>query len=148
MRQPVSSPPVDPSFAPAYNNLAVALIALGRFEEMLEAESENSPLNPDHTSPEFVEAMRAGYAEGGARGYWEAYLRWESAHIQDAGADAYYGMAVCCAQLGRVDEAFEHFERLVASRHPIALQIHEHPLWAPLRSDPRFTQIRRKIGLG
>jgi tetratricopeptide (TPR) repeat protein len=139
---------LDPAFAPVYNNLAQSLLSMGRFEESLEAEAECSRLNPDWTSPEYVEGLRAGYAEGGVQGYWEAAHRWHSAHIQDGGAVAYFEMAVACAQLGRMDEAFEHLDRLLESRHPTANQVPTNPFLAPLRSDPRFAEIRRKLGLG
>lgn len=137
---------LDPAFAPTYNNIAISLLALGRFEESLEAEGESSRLNPDVASPRYVEALRAGYAEGGVQGYWEAQHRWSSAHIQDEGAVAYLSMAVSCTQLGQVDEAFEHLKRVVALRVPLAPSLRS-PLLAPLRSDPRFTEIERKLGL-
>ncbi|HYO45233.1 MAG TPA: tetratricopeptide repeat protein, partial [Gemmatimonadota bacterium] len=138
---------LDPGFAPTYNNLALSLIALGRFEEALEAWRESSRLNPDRTPPESVEALRAGYADGGVQGFWEASLRWDSAHIQDDGAVAYLWLALDCAQLGRVDEAFEHLERYVASRKPTVPTDLASPLLASLRSDPRFAEIERKFGL-
>jgi TolB-like protein/class 3 adenylate cyclase/cytochrome c-type biogenesis protein CcmH/NrfG len=138
---------LDPGFAPTYNNLALSLIALGRFEESFDAERQSSRLNPDWVPPEYVEALHAGYADGGVRGYWEANLRWSSAHVQDQGPSAYLGMAQACAHLGRVDEAFEHLERIVASRHPNLPQELGGSLLAPLRSDPRFAEIRRKLGL-
>ena len=45
-------------------------------------------------------------------------------------------------------EAFEHLERLIASRYPTAAQHVANPLLASLRSDPRFAEIKRKLGLG
>jgi hypothetical protein len=56
-------------------------------------------------------------------------------------------MAVACAQLGRPDEAFEHIERMIASRHPLPPQVLTSPLSAPLRSDSRFAEVRRKLGM-
>ncbi len=138
---------LDPAYASTYNNLANCLMAMGRFEEALAAMGEFSRLDPDSIPPESIEALRAGYAEGGERGFWEASHRWTSAHIQDD-PYAYFGMAAACAQLGRVDEAFEHLERLVTSRHPYAPQILGELTFAPLRSHPRFAEIKRKVGLG
>jgi hypothetical protein len=67
--------------------------------------------------------------------------------MQDLGPIAYFDMATACAQLGRVDEAFGHLERLVASRDPRAPQVAWDPSLTPLHSDPRFAEIKRKFGL-
>jgi adenylate cyclase len=139
---------LDPGFARTYYFLVTVFIALGRFEEALEAEGEHSRLIPDWTPTGYVEELRAGYANGGVRGYWEASLRWVSAHIQDEVAEAHLRLAIACAQLGRVDEAFEHLKRPVASRYVSAPYDLGNPLLEPLRSDPRFAEIRRKLGLG
>ena len=63
------------------------------------------------------------------------------------GSVARFDLAHACAYLGRHDEAFEHLDRLVAERNPAALQIMGHPGLASLRSDPRFEELRRKLGL-
>ncbi|HJR52407.1 MAG TPA: adenylate/guanylate cyclase domain-containing protein [Gemmatimonadota bacterium] len=136
---------LDPGFAPTYQGLSLVWASMGRFEEALEALLESSRLTPDFASPEAVEAVRVGYAEGGVRGFWEALLR---CNIQEADPSAYIDMAAACAQLGREDEAFEHLERFVASRYPTAPMSLANPLLAPLRSDPRFTEIKCKLGLG
>jgi tetratricopeptide (TPR) repeat protein len=138
---------LDPAFASSYNNLAWTLVAMGRFEESLELSDKLSRLRPEQTPPEYVDALRAGYAEGGVEGFWEAERQWHFAHIQDKGALAYFEMAVACAQLGRPDEAFEHIERMIASRHPLPPQVLTSPLSAPLRSDSRFAEVRRKLGM-
>lgn len=98
-------------------------------------------------TPAMVEDLRAGYSEAGERGFWEASLRSASGRIQELGSEAYFEMAVASAQLGRPDEAFEHLESLVASRDPRAPQSIWEPSIAPLRSDPRFAEFRRRFGL-
>jgi hypothetical protein len=121
---------------------------MGRFEEALGALDTLSRLNPNRMPREYGDALRGGYAERGVQGFWEAELQWHFAHVQDEGALAYLEMALACAQLGRVDEAFEHINRMIESRHPMAPQIFTNLFFAPLRSDPRFAEIRRKLGLG
>lgn len=54
--------------------------------------------------------------------------------------------SVASAQRGQVDEAFEYCEHQIALRAPQAYQILMDPTLAPLRSDPRFAEIKRKLG--
>jgi TolB-like protein/class 3 adenylate cyclase/Tfp pilus assembly protein PilF len=138
---------LDPAFAPAYRNLTNVLIEMEQFEEALGVLEGLSHVSPESESAEMVAALRAGYASGGVRGFWEASLRSSSGRIQDMGPGAYFDMACACAQLRRVDEAFEHLERLVASRDPRAPQALWEPRLAPIRSDSRFAELKRKFGL-
>ena len=138
---------LDPAFAPAYRNLTNVLIEMEQFEEALGVLEGLSHVSSQSESPEMVAALRAGYASGGVRGFWEASLRSASERIQDMGPGAYFDMACACAQLRRVDEAFEHLERLVASRDPRAPQALWEPRLAPIRSDSRFAELKRKFGL-
>jgi tetratricopeptide (TPR) repeat protein len=138
---------LDPAFAPAYFNLTNFVMQKMRYDEALRVMTEFSRVAPAQMPPGTVEELRVGYADGGARGLWEAALRSTSARMQDLGPIAYFDMATACAQLGRVDEAFGHLERLVASRDPRAPQVAWDPSLTPLHSDPRFAEIKRKFGL-
>ena len=68
--------------------------------------------------------------------------------IDRLGAGALFDMARACAQLGRPDEAFDLLRRVVAERNPNAPQLVWEPALAPLRSDPRFHDLKRELGLG
>jgi len=48
--------------------------------------------------------------------------------------------------LGRFDEAFEWLDRAYASHDPYMIFLKVEPLFDPLRADPRFTAISRKVG--
>jgi hypothetical protein len=52
---------------------------------------------------------------------------------------------MACTKLGRVDEAFEWIERLVAERNAVAPQVLVHPSFETLRSDPRYEELVRRI---
>ena len=56
------------------------------------------------------------------------------------------GFAALYAQLGRIDEAFEHLERAVAERDPIVCYVNAWPDIDALRDDPRFHAIVRAVG--
>lgn len=55
-------------------------------------------------------------------------------------------MTTACASLGLIDEALSHLDRYVALRHAVVAQIGVDPCLDPLRSDPRFAEILKKLG--
>ena len=56
-------------------------------------------------------------------------------------------MPQACAQLGRLDEAFAYLDRVVSARHPIGPNLAFEEAFAPLHGDPRFDELKRRIGL-
>jgi TolB-like protein len=138
---------LDPGYAPVHGNLASTYMIQARFEETLAELDEYSRLDPDIMPPEFVAEIREGYASAGERGFWEANLRGLGTRPDRLGPHNLLDMASACAQLGRLDEAFVHLERLVAERSAVAPQLLWEPLLTPLRSDPRFEDLKRKLGL-
>jgi len=56
-------------------------------------------------------------------------------------------IAAIHAQLGENDSAFEWLERAVPERQPFTSSLRTHPLFAGLRSDPRFEQFVKRIGV-
>ena len=49
--------------------------------------------------------------------------------------------------LGNYDEAFEWFERAYEKRESILQSVKVHPFFNPVRSDPRFKDLLRRVGL-
>ena len=49
--------------------------------------------------------------------------------------------------LGEKDEAFQWLETCYQERDPQMTRLKVNPLFDPLRSDPRFTEFMRRIGL-
>jgi tetratricopeptide (TPR) repeat protein len=47
--------------------------------------------------------------------------------------------------LGNIDEAFEWIERAVEARDSIVVSLPTFVAWDPLRSDPRFEEILRRL---
>ena len=56
-------------------------------------------------------------------------------------------MAVVHVGLGEIDEAFEWLERAYELRAFLLVHIQQDPRLAPIRSDPRFEELLRRIGL-
>ncbi len=59
-------------------------------------------------------------------------------------------LACLCGELGYIDQAFEFFERGYDVRDTWMMFLH-HPRWHffdSLRNDPRFAEMRERVGLG
>ena len=89
--------------------------------------------------------LRAGYEGSGSRGYWQAWIDGIE-HASVFGHTDFY-LLRAHAQLGQIDEAFAILDRLVCERQAIAVQVRPDLIFEPLRSDPRFGEFLRAIGL-
>jgi tetratricopeptide (TPR) repeat protein len=88
----------------------------------------------------YVEAERGNVA--GARGA----LR----HLDSLATHEYvtpYAVALLHAALGETDQAFYWLDRAVAERAHWLVWINRDSRWAPLRDDPRFATIVRRVGI-
>jgi TolB-like protein len=136
---------IDPNYVAGHLNLAETYDALDRYEEALVEWEAISRIGPKIVPPDLAAEMRMGYEKNGGRGYWEA---WHAGLLsrEELRNRSFY-IAIACAKLGRVDEAFEWLDRLVAERHQNATQIASHPSFEALRSDPRYEELVRRINL-
>jgi TolB-like protein/class 3 adenylate cyclase/tetratricopeptide (TPR) repeat protein len=88
------------------------------------------------------EARERGWAQNGFEGATRAWV--ETATKMD-GYPA-YPIACAYAQCEQVDEAFAWLERAYRNREPWMLTAKMQPLLDPLRSDPRYQDLLRRIG--
>jgi TolB-like protein/Tfp pilus assembly protein PilF len=98
--------------------------------------------------------LKRAYGRFGARGYWQSRL--DSALEQTKqGYVSPLHIAGFYVQLGQRDEAFTWLEKAYDERsfsmvefnyHPMA-EFSYHPMFDPLRSDPRFQDLLRRMGL-
>ncbi|HJR54622.1 MAG TPA: adenylate/guanylate cyclase domain-containing protein, partial [Gemmatimonadota bacterium] len=127
-------------------NLAETYDTMGRFPESLAEWDVVSGMEPGFVPPELAAGLRSGFESDGPRGYWEAWIG-ASAMGEETRQLAFY-IARACAQLGRIDEAFPWLDRLIDERSSWASQILQDPVFDPLRADPRFGAVRRRMGFG
>ena len=55
-------------------------------------------------------------------------------------------LALAHMAVGDLDSTFAWLERLYEERNPELTWMNEHPRYDPLRGDPRFQELLRKIG--
>jgi eukaryotic-like serine/threonine-protein kinase len=88
-------------------------------------------------------ALRRAYALAGVKGYWQSQL--ESAKKEAAIHPA--DVAVICARLEEKDQAFNWLERAYEEQHNFLHLLKVEPAFDTLRSDPRYADLLRRIGL-
>jgi len=118
--------------------LPMILKLQGRYEEALEEERSLYP--PDSA---YLRAMEQGFEEGGPQGADRAaadYLASRSSPSPMLVARTY-------AAAGEVDLAFAWLDRAYAGREPQILHVVGYPQFDALRSDPRYEDLLRRIGI-
>jgi tetratricopeptide (TPR) repeat protein len=135
---------MDPDFTPAHAHLGRIYTAQGKYDKAL-AEFE---IIREIDGEYFALEMMKGYT------YARAGRREESLRILERLAASYdtsttmaFGIALVHASLGNIDEAFEWLDESADNREfgMILLDVH---IWIDdLRGDPRFEELRRRIGL-
>ncbi len=105
---------------------------------------------------EVTATLAETYAADGWRAFWAAELRLAEDDIQAPGAvwrtpNSYYSgpfsMARRYARLGDRERTFVWLENAYQYRHHLMVFLDCEPLFDDLRGDPRFEDLRRRVGL-
>jgi tetratricopeptide (TPR) repeat protein len=129
---------LDPSFSVARFKLMELYQALGRHDEAL---NELARVGPTHQRT--VTEIRAEMSRRGVEGYLESRKRFSE---EIGGLDAFYDAAVL-AGFGRVDEALAELERGFEEGNWYLIRTAVSPHMDPLRDDPRFADLLKRLGL-
>jgi TolB-like protein/Flp pilus assembly protein TadD len=164
----VAQDPINPI---SLNNLAYAYFFAGRVDEAIAALHSAAGLAPDMIAVQYwmglallakgdpEAALREvqkeadeGWRLFGLTMVYHALGREEEADATLAEAiakyeqDSAYNIAYILADRGEVGRAFEWLDRAVAYRDPGLSEIAVQPLFANLKSDPRWLPLLRKLG--
>jgi serine/threonine protein kinase/tetratricopeptide (TPR) repeat protein len=135
---------LDPRFDGAHTGLARSLEALGRFDEARAEYEEGRRLSGTVPGPSF------GLAHLEAAAGNEQEARRILAELTEARATrvvSAWGIAVLHASLGDVDEAFRWLDVAVEEGAPGLILLRVHPRLDPIRNDPRYRPLVRRVGL-
>jgi tetratricopeptide (TPR) repeat protein len=131
-----------PTSADAHLNLALVYAETGAVDAAVAELRRWSSLSGDE--PQAL----LGYVYAAAGRREEALRILSSLESQSTtGRPSPVGLAAIHARLGNHDRAFALLEQVVRQRSPFALFLKVHPRLDPLRSDPRFPQLLREVGL-
>jgi tetratricopeptide (TPR) repeat protein len=134
---------IDPTFFDTHFHLGWAYIHKGMYENAIAALEKAALLEGR------VPRARAGLAYAYARGGRTAEAAAIVEEMKQKSAGHYvspYCIALADTGLGRTDEAFESLEAAYQARDVWLIELAVEPGFDPLRSDPRFDDLLRRIG--
>jgi eukaryotic-like serine/threonine-protein kinase len=138
---------IVPNFAVASSFLVQAYEQEAMYEAAI-AESR-SALIGDGQSPEkaakIVAELSSAYKASGARGYWQKRL--DLAKKESKQHPMSLEMAYIHSRLGQNEQAFAWLERAYEEHDMWLSTLKVEPKWDSLRSEPRFQDLVRRVGL-
>ena len=135
---------IEPSYFQAYLDIGAAQLALGQVEESLQSFRKGQSLATAVRSYDamIVRSLVAlGEAEEAAAIMERLEAQARSEYLRSE------VLAMGHAALGHFDKAFDALQRAVDAHSAGLIYLHLDPAYAPLRSDPRFAAMVKKIGL-
>ena len=134
---------MDPNYLPANKNLAEVYENMDLYEEAVAARGK--ALIFEGASEEEVADLSRAFATSGPKGYWRWLLDYHKEKADRGEYVAPMDIAIYHAQLDETDQAFEWLEKAYEARGLSLLKA--DPYWDPLRDDPRFNDLLRRMNL-
>jgi TolB-like protein/DNA-binding winged helix-turn-helix (wHTH) protein len=133
--------PNDPfSLAVLGKNYAIA----GRFKESIEMYERCLTL---YGWQNFASALKRADAKGGPKFALEEWMRAGEEYSRTHDDWSVVAMAFTYASLGNKDRAFAWLDKAIEQRNWMIIYLKRDNVWDPLRSDPRFKDLLRRMGL-
>ncbi len=97
-------------------------------------------------SAERITNLKEAYAAAGWKGVWQKEIEWA---LEDSKSRyvSHYGMAMLYDSLGDKDRTMEWLNKAYEERDGTLVYLKVEPRFDPLRDDPRFQDLLRRIGL-
>jgi TolB-like protein/DNA-binding winged helix-turn-helix (wHTH) protein/Flp pilus assembly protein TadD len=136
---------LEPHFAYAHFHLANAYLEKSMFKEAIESFEKAVAASPHNST--FLAFLASAHASSGNTKQARRLLR-EGMERQRHGYVAPFALAVIHIRLGDKDQAFYWLERAYEERSSPLAYLNVNSVVDPLRSDPRFENLLRRVGLG
>jgi eukaryotic-like serine/threonine-protein kinase len=133
---------IAPDFVVAHANLIDVYEQKGMYPEAIAALKTLGERGQQEAA-----LLEAAYRAAGARGYWQKRLDLPLDRLKRGEYVKPTTIPRIYAQLGDKERAFEWLEKAYADRDSELVELRVEPGYDPLRSDPRFADLLRRIGL-
>jgi DNA-binding winged helix-turn-helix (wHTH) protein/TolB-like protein/Tfp pilus assembly protein PilF len=134
---------MEPHFAEVYGYLRRSYDQKGMYKEAIAARQMHRKLAG--LDAEETAALREAAAATSAGVYWQKRLEQQAEEAKRDLSTA-VDMAEIYAQLGEKDRAFASLERAYEERSVMMMYLKVLPNFDPLRSDPRYADLLRRVG--
>ncbi len=134
---------MDQKFTPASRMLEAVYEHRGMYKE---AVAEWQRVLTFSGNPELAASLGADFAATGYKGVLENWLEGLK-ELSNRGHVSLYGIALTYARLGQTEQAFAWLEKAYEERDSRLISLKVDPMFDDLRSDPRFQNLIRRVGL-
>jgi serine/threonine protein kinase len=136
----------NPAFALAHNCLAYGYWGKRMYPQVIEEWKALGQLSGDRNESDFASALEQGFGSAGWKGALTKGVEARQAQRR-TGYSSAYAIARLYADLGNKDQAFRWLNTAYQERDALLEGLKTDSLLDPLRSDPRFAELARKVGL-
>jgi tetratricopeptide (TPR) repeat protein len=136
----------NPTFAGAHSCLADAYWGKRMYPQVIEEKKTYAQLSADRNESDFASALEQGFRSAGWKGALTKGIETRQAQRKTGYWSAYW-IASMYADLGDKDQAFRWLNTAYQERDQNLVGLKTDFLLDPLRSDPRFAELVRKVGL-
>jgi TolB-like protein/DNA-binding winged helix-turn-helix (wHTH) protein/Flp pilus assembly protein TadD len=134
---------MDPGFTDAHESLAHAYVNQGMYEESIKELEQLAISEGQH---DLAETMKGAYAGGGYKSALKSRLKYYKDRRRAGSYFIFSDEAWAYATLGNKNTALQALEKAFAERENI-VYLNVDPDWDPFRTDPRFQDLVRRVGL-
>jgi eukaryotic-like serine/threonine-protein kinase len=135
---------LDPNYSWAYLWIGQAYLGKQMYNEAIDNISKAIALSEGNVRMKAT--LGYAYALAGKRGEAQQIVNELQAQSKQKYVSPYF-IAVVYSGLGEKDQAFALLEKAYQERHPYLTLLKVEPVFDNLRSDPRYTELLRKVGL-
>ncbi len=136
----------NPTFAIAHDCLAYAYWGKGMYPQVIEEWKAFTQLAGERSEQELAVAMEQGYRSAGWKGALTKAIETRQTQRQ-TGYYAAVSIARFYADLGNKEQAFHWLDIAYQEHDWLLIGLNTYYQLDPLRSDPRFAELVRKVGL-
>ena len=135
---------MDQNFARTHGYLSIVYLAKGMDDEALEAHLKYASLTG--AIPERVVALKDAYVSTGWKGLWRKEIEWALGDSKHRRVTP-YTVALLYAKIGDKDHTLEWLNKAFEERDGSTVYLNTDRRWDGIRSDPRFADLMRRVGL-
>lgn len=136
----------SPTFAGAHDSLAAAYWGKRMYPQVIEEMLAHSKLSGDRNDSEFATALQQGFRSAGWKGALTNAIEARQAQRQKGYLSA-FEIGELYADLGDKEQSFRWLNTAYQERDWLLVGLKTDFQLDPLRSDPRFAELVRRVGL-